>query len=325
MPIVVRAACFGDVNVDVVVSVPRLPELGDEAFGTDSRVGVGGSAANTATGLARLGVAPTMIAQVGDDALGRTAVADLTRSGVDTEHVLVSPTATTGLNLISITPDGERTMIGARGANAVYDRTAHPWLDAVSWVHVSAYALLTDPQRRSAVSVLETAARGGVPISVDVPTGVARTLGTDLVPFLADVDVVAMGDDAADHLGWPPSPLGEGAGGDGVELVAITAAGAPVRVVGGSGEWTLTPPALPAVDSTGAGDAFVAGLVAGRLRGLSVVAAVVLASAAGAATARRDGSTMPEPALLAGILDGHTWPEATDDDVGAVRDLLASA
>lgn len=311
-------AAFGDVNVDVVVAVPALPDRGQEVFATEASVRVGGSAANTAAALAGLGIPSAVIARVGADALGRTAREELEAMGVSTKWVSVGQEGPTGTNLVVVTPDGERTMIGSRGVNAGYDRPAAEWSASIEWLHLSAYAFLADPQRSAAEAALDAAGREGISVSIDVPTGVAAELGDALGPWLARADLLALGRSTVARLGGTDHLLTD------VDTVAVTGGGEPVTVTTGEGRLTLTPPRVAPIDTTGAGDAFVAGLVAGRLTGLSPASSAALAVACGTAATRAPGTgPLLTQEAVADVLALHDWPDLDEGDVTSARRLLA--
>ena len=216
---------------------------------------------NTAVVLARLGLRPTMLAQVGDDEFGSRALAELAAAGVGTEWVARTPADITGMNVVVIDPDGERTMIGLRGANRSFGGT---WAHQGEWLHVSAYALLEGDQRKAALAILEQARREGVPISMDVPSGVARALGPQLVPAFDGVTVLTVGRRSLDPIGRDAAALAARC-----EVVAVTDGDRSVEIRRAGDVFRLTPPSVPVEDTTGAGDSFIAGLVASHSWGLT--------------------------------------------------------
>lgn len=316
---------FGDVNVDVVLAVPRLPDAGGEVFASSSSLRVGGSAANTAMAMAALGVPVQVAATVGADALGDFALRELTALGVETDLVQISHAATTGTNLVVVTPDGERTMIGARGANALHgeerrddrDGADGRWDERAEWLHLSAYAILADPQRSAAAGAVERATAAGMGVSVDVPIGVAEEIGAGLREWLEGRDIVSLGVDAAALLGGPDR-VSEAAG-----VVAITGGSGPVTVVAHGTRFAVHPPPSSPVDTTGAGDAFVAGLIAGRLDGLSLRSCAIMAVACGSAAARTTGGqSLLTRRSVADVVAAHEWGGIDPLDVDAVRRAL---
>jgi ribokinase len=261
-----RVVVLGDVMVDVVT---RLS--GPVAPGSDSPAAVafegGGQAANTAAWLAVAGASVTLVARVGDDAAGRAAVADLEALGVEA-RVAVDAALPTGTCVVLVARDGERTMFpdaGANGALAPGDLPAD-LLETGSHLHVAGYALLREGSRGAALAAIERARAAEMSTSVDpssaaLLSGGIRQLGNGvdlLLPNWLEARALTGTDDpteAARRLAeWFPEvvvTLGEEGAlwTDGTELMRMEAE--PARVV----------------DSTGAGDAFAAGLLAARTRG----------------------------------------------------------
>ncbi len=105
---------LGDINLDVVAPILAYPSRGGDSVAEGALLHTGGSAVNTAVALARLGVDVGFIVRVGRDALAAQALTDLTDVGVDARLVQFDPAISTGVIFIAVTPDGERTMFGAR-------------------------------------------------------------------------------------------------------------------------------------------------------------------------------------------------------------------
>src|SRR5690606_37054231 len=170
---------------------------------------------------ARLGLGVGMLAAVGNDEWGHRARGDLAAAGVATDMIQVVE-ADTGLNLIMVSPGGERTMVAVRGANRRLQLPPE-WSGGCRWLHVSAYALLQDPQRQACLAALATAHRLGIPVSADIPSGVATDLGPGLVDDLGPLRCLSAGRRSIEVVtgGAGPESLLDG----GIELVAVTEIG----------------------------------------------------------------------------------------------------
>lgn len=302
-------ASLGDIAIDLVVDVEHFPTPGEETWAPRAVTGLGGSAVNTAVNLGRLGFETTMLAQIGDDQFGEVARRSLRELRVGTERVRVEPSGPTGMNIVIVDPQGERSMIGVRGVNPAYPGS-EGWEDECGWLHLSAYALLAPPQRDSAEAVVETARSRGIPVSVDVPSGVARTLGERLLPVLAGATVVALGRRSLPSI----CPDGDGVERlleSGVDTLAISDGEHPFEIHR-RGQWVrLTPPQVEVVDTTGAGDSFMAGLVAASLWGMAPGPMAAVAAMLGAAATQREGAgNRPDVALhLDQFLDPAAWTD----------------
>ncbi|MFT4219836.1 MAG: carbohydrate kinase family protein [Microbacterium sp.] len=309
MPDDVDVLLLGDLNVDLVLDVPALPPPGGESVATRQRVGFGGSAANTAVVLSRLGASCALVCCVGDDEWGALAAAGLAEAGVDTSLVRRTAADGTSVNIVAVTADGERTMYAYRGASALLTDAAVPRdLRGAGMLHVSGYALLAEPQRSAARVAAESARERGVRVSLDVPVDLVRSAPDQLRAFLPLVDVVAIGSDDAQLL--------TGTGGEdaareiaalGPGLVAVKRGDQGVLLVAGAQRVTLPAPRVDAVDSTGAGDSFCAGLLFALHAGASLEAAGLFANACGAAAVCSPGAgaSLPGRADVARVIDAY--------------------
>lgn len=113
-----RVIVVGSVNVDLVVTVDRLPGPGETVVGGRFARHHGGKGGNQAVAAARLGLATAFVGAVGGDDLGRDAVAALQGEGIDTSAVVTLPDAATGVALIVVDAAGENSIAVASGANA---------------------------------------------------------------------------------------------------------------------------------------------------------------------------------------------------------------
>jgi ribokinase len=281
----------GDANPDLILRGDVVPRFGqEEQLLTGAELVLGGSAAITACGLARLGLATTLLAAVGDDVFGAVTRQHLADRGVE----LDPPPARgvpTGLSVL-LTLDGDRailTLPGTIPALRPGDVTDER-LAAVRHVHVG--SLYLQPGLAAGLAgVFARAHALGVSTSVDTtwdPTGKWESLDE----ILAHTDVFLP--NAAELLAIT------GAGD--VEIGAATLVGAGTTVVmkdgarGARAWWPGGSCAAPGrrvevADTTGAGDSFNAGFLAGRLAGRPVEEAVGWAAAAGSLSTRAAGGT----------------------------------
>ncbi|HEX2153578.1 MAG TPA: carbohydrate kinase family protein [Acidimicrobiia bacterium] len=316
-----RIVSMGDVDVDMLVLVDPYPRPGEESFADEATIGLGGSAANTAVVLAGLGFDVGVMAQIGRDEFGARAARLLEEAGVDTDLIVATDADVTGMNLVLVDAAGERTMIGLRGANPGHEGSPG-WERSCEWLHLSAYALLEEPQRHAARQALALARARSIPVSIDVPSGVASALGGELLHDLEGSSLVAVGAGALSSL--VPRSAAEGLLDLGIETVAVTDGGKPFSLHRRDRVLTLTPPRLEVVDATGAGDSFVAGLIAGQLWGADIGTAAVLAGCLGAAATQRKGAgtSLAEDEIVAGLLADEPWPDAEPQWFQRARRLM---
>lgn len=170
----------GDIAVDIV-STLRTPLLRGSDAPADVRVMPGGSGANVAVWLARLGRPVTFIGRIGDDPFGRWLAADLAAEGVH-PALVVDPTRNTGAIQVLVEPDGERTMVPDRGANAFWAASDVPeaLIAGAELLHVVGYVLLDRESQPGALAAMALARAHGVPMSLDPSShGPLTGLGPD--------------------------------------------------------------------------------------------------------------------------------------------------
>lgn len=284
---------LGDINVDIIAHLARYPAKGEDAFADSSEIHFGGSAANTAMALSRMGIATRLISRLGHDSWAESAEHFLRSGGVDLAGLQRDPTVTTGLMYIIVTPDGERTILGYRGANMYTDPTQidEAQFRGARLFHLSGYSLITDPQRSAALRSFEMASRNGLATTVDPGTAISSGALDLLRTLLPRIHVLLPNLTEAQHLTGctVPEDCAQVLLGRGIQAVALKL-GQEGCLVGDSDSLVRVPPfPVRARDTTGAGDSFAAGLIVGYLGGLPWQSAGVLANALGAWAASRVG------------------------------------
>ena len=261
----------GDLVEDVVVWTNARPRRGtDTAARIERRRG--GSAANVAAFAAAAGAPVRFVGCVGDDAIGRALAAELATGGVD---VRVHHRGRTGTVVVLVEPGGERTMLPDRAACTALDDVPDAWVADATWLHVPAYSLMGEPLAATVGSMVARARGRGARLSVDASSvGALAAYGVDAFRgWLASQrpDVLLANADEAELLDL------RGGAARTAALTVVKRGPDPVLV------WTgdvSEPVAVPVAsvahvrDTTGAGDAFAAGLLAALQRGAAPVDAV---------------------------------------------------
>lgn len=317
-----RIAAFGDINIDVVLNVDRIPMLGEEVFSTRRTELLGGSAVNTSVVLSRFGHEVAVMGAVGDDEAGDRALSMLQNAGVGIDLAARSARWPTAMNTVLVTPDGERTMIGARAANISYVPMPG-WQQGVEWLHISGYALMEEPQRGSARHCLDLAWRSDIPTSLDVPTGVGDAIASIIGEYLGEFALVVGSLGSLGEVAGSPDPERDLLDA-GVTRVAVTSGADPFLLVTARERVTVTPPRVESIDATGAGDALVAGVISASLAGLGLGPSATIAAAAGAAATLVPGAstTLADPKAWEDVLDGTLWADGDSGWLESARGHL---
>jgi ribokinase len=283
----------GDVATDVVVVL-----AGDAAPGSDRPASIrsrgGGAGANVAVHLARLGMPVTLAGCVGDDAAATVLRTELTAAGVRLALRTVDETAT-GTVVSLVEPGGQRSMLADRGANLHLTPDDVPAVPPGGHLHLSGYTLLDPGPRAAGLAAMAAAVEAGCTVSVDpASTGPLRDYGVDR--WLADTAAATVLLPNADE-----ARLLTGCA-DAMDAARALAARHPVVAVSlgadgavwAAGTSLVHRPAHPTevVDTTGAGDAFAAGLLAAWLSAPRVDPAAALDAglARAAEVVRRPGA-----------------------------------
>jgi sugar/nucleoside kinase (ribokinase family) len=302
-----QVVVLGDVNVDVIAHYPRFPVQGRDAFATAAEFHCGGAAANTAIALAGLGVEPLLIARVGRDPWAAIALRSLKEAGVDLGGLQRDGQVMTGSTHIVVTPDGERTILGLRGANAATDprQICEGAFESASLFYLSGYALIAEPQRSAALLAFDMACRHGLTVALDPGMSGSLAEAERLRSQLPRVDLLLPNLIEARELTeeLAPGDCARSLVAAGVGLVALKLGREGCLICDGTSDVLVPGFSIKAQDSTGAGDSFAAGLLAAHLSGLDWTAAGVLANAMGALTTGRVGAGgMPTASDLLALL-----------------------
>ncbi len=285
----------GSINQDFVLKVERRPGPGETVTGAELSLFPGGKGANQAVAAARLGAEVAMLGRVGEDPFGGELIENLRDNRIDTSRVETVPDAPTGSAFITVTPDGENAIVVSPGANR---RFGPDEVEAVSGDLREARVLLA--QLEVGLDAVETAARivagngGRFLLNLAPPREVTEELLRLADPIVVNEHEAAflLGEDARDPEESAGKLLDPGPPS---AVVTLGAAGA-ILAVGGSTRH-FPAPEVEAVDTTGAGDAFVGALAAKLAEGAPLEESVPYAVLAGAVAVTREGAqgSLPTP------------------------------
>lgn len=301
-----KVCVVGSLNMDLVVRAQRIPVAGETVLGGGYKTYPGGKGANQAVAASRMGAVVSMVGCVGDDLHGSKLREVLGKEGLDLSGLSVRAGVATGLALITVAEDGENAIVVAPGANA--ELTAD-MVEASAGVLDACDVLLMQLETPNA-SLLAAAQRARAHgAAVILNAAPARSLTPE---FLKLVDVLVVNRSEAARL------MGLDTHTDPARLAlrlptlgpsaAILTVGAQGAIVAYKGRpRRISTPALKAVDTVGAGDAFCGALAAcwspvhraaqkrDNAEYTLAEQAVTLACAAGALAASRHGAIPAMP------------------------------
>lgn len=291
---------IGDANVDVLLHVDHYPEVGGDARSERMKIQLGGSAANTSVVLRRLDVPCKLLTTVGEDQWADRVLDDLHSVGVDTSMIGRIGADDTGLMFIPVTPAGERTIFGRRGANrrfSIGERELSA-IKAAPLLHVSGYAFYQDPQRSSTVQAVQAAVRSQTAICLDTAYGPAIDHPERLLSAARQAQILILGEDEARRIARADTidSAVEQLRTIGPQWIALKRGARGVKLVDRSSTADLPATDVDVIDSTGAGDAFTAGIIFGWLNDWELGDAGLLAVVLGgiATTVTGAGLAIPE-------------------------------
>ncbi|HDS2773107.1 TPA: aminoimidazole riboside kinase [Enterobacter bugandensis] len=265
----------------------------------------GGAPANVAVGIARLGGKSAFIGRVGDDPFGRFMAKTLADERVDVKHMRLDPAHRTSTVVVDLDDHGERsfTFMVRPSADLFLEPADLPTFSAGEWLHVCSIALSAEPSRSATFQAMDAIRKAGGYVSFD--PNIRPDLWPDenalrlcLEQALQSADVVKLSVEELAFL------TGDADVQEGLNTLMLRC---PARLVlvtqgkegviawhqGAVKHYPATP--VQCVDTTGAGDAFVAGLLYGLAASQELVPAIALAQRCGALATTAKGAMTALP------------------------------
>lgn len=276
----------GSANADLVVPVDRRPGGGETVLGGDTALSPGGKGANTAVAAGKLGADVALLGAVGDDPYGRLLRDSLANAGVDTQFVRTVDRPT-GIAYITVTPDGENSILVSPGANSALEPEdiTDEALDGVRVLVASLEVPLPTIER-----AVGRAREKGVRVLLNLSPAAEVSPET-----LAALDVLLVNEHEAAYLlgseDADPRKLLD----LGPRTAVVTLGAKGAAVLEGDKSTTVESPKVEAVDTTGAGDAFAGALAAALADGADLVEAAERAVKVAAVTVTRRGAQPSYP------------------------------
>jgi sugar/nucleoside kinase (ribokinase family) len=314
---VAGALVFGDINVDLLARFDSEPDWGLDNLVSELVQQCGGVGANVAVALARWDVPARLVGCVGRDAFGDFALRFLESKRVETAFVQRTDHAPTGVIFITVHPGGQRTIFGARGANALAARPDAKCMNGIEAVHLVGYNFLSPGGADAAWSLLDEAHRRDARVALDVGMDPSRRIAGILLEAARRVDILFVGMGEALALTRAPDEAEALARlkDCGAAEVVVKRGEAGSQVLDG-GAWRDVPAfRVESRDTTGSGDAFAAAYLRARMQKWTPAEAALVANAAGAAAATvlGAGESMPSPETVARLIAtadlDSTWKE----------------
>ncbi len=285
----IDVVAVGHVLVDLRFRVERFPNPDEEAKILEESRGVGGSAANVAIAVRRLGLRASVIAKVGLDSFARVAVDSLMREVIDISGLKVEPTHPTGFSVVVRDPEGKIIIYGFKGASEKLEpKDVDPELiKRAKYVHIASLRLDTTQY------VVKLSKEYGRRTSWD-PGRVLATEGMEkLKNVIKGVNIVLANEREAElitHL-RDFKEAAKAIKAVGPELVVIKRGEKGSYALSDEGEYEIPAYSVPkVVDTTGAGDTFAAGLLTSLINNYSVEKALKRASIIAALKVTKLGS-----------------------------------
>jgi ribokinase len=292
-----KICVVGASNLDLISYVPRLPRMGETLHGTRFHMGYGGKGANQAVMAAKLGGDVAMVTKLGQDIFGENTLKNFQSWGIDTRYVLFTDRAFSGVAPIAVAPDGHNAIIIVTGANDLLTaeeiESARP---AIAGAHILVCQLEIPVE--VTLAALHIARQEGVtaifnpaPARPELPDELYR-LSDIFCPNESETELLT---------GMPVTSLEEAE--RAARVLMERGAGVIILTLGERGsllvnaEGNVHVPATPvrALDTTGAGDAYIGSLAYFLAAGKSLTEAMRRANAIAAISVQASGTQTSFP------------------------------
>jgi len=284
-------AVIGSNMVDLISYIHRMPAEGETVEAPEFRMGCGGKGANQAVAAARLGSEVVMVSRVGDDVFADTTLANFERHGIRTDHVLRSE-ATSGVAPIFVDPDSHNSIIIVKGANALLTpQDVEAAREDIA--RCGLIVLQLEIPLETVYAAIDLGEELGIPVLLNpAPASpeldLARITGVEfLVPNETELELLT---------GMPVSSLEDITKATdvlltaGISNVIVTLGSRGALWAHADGQEIVDAPAVQAIDTTGAGDAFIGCFSTTWVRSGDVLEAIRAGSAYASDSVMRPGT-----------------------------------
>jgi len=291
-----RIAVVGSANTDLITFADTFPRPGETLFGRNFDIGFGGKGANQAVAARLCGAEVLMVAKVGRDLFGEATFKNFESFGIDTTHVKIVEDAPTGVAPIFVEPSGQNRIIVVKGAN---DKLTPADVDAAAaeLQRVHTIILQFEVPLATIYHTVRFARAHNIRCIVNPAPAVPASLGD-----LTGADYFIPNETEAELItGLPVQTMEQAAAcatallGKGFRRVVLTLGARGALFANSTGHFHVPPFTVTAVDTTGAGDAFIGSLAVFLAEGLPEKDAVARASLYAALSTTRVGTQKSFP------------------------------
>lgn len=304
-------AVVGSLNIDLVVRAPHCPQKGETVIGSAFGMAGGGKGSNQALAAARLSASSHIIGCVGSDDFGRRLRAVLTENGVDCSQLQTRRDAPTGTAVITVTDEGENSIVVSQGANSLLDDKAVTGAAKIFEDSDAALFQMGSPTH-TVVTGLKLSRRHG-----------CRTFLSAEPPFSlpaeawGNIDYLILNERALSFYAGKKkhdsiASMANAVMNRGIKCLVVTQSAKGGTIFAKNGDnFSFDAFNIRSVDNTGARDAFCAGFCVGLCEGMPLKSAARFASACGALACTKIGAhpSMPWRHQVSALLG-----EASGDD-----------
>lgn len=286
-----RILVAGSINMDVMISVSKIPSPGEVVLSTNNTFIPGGKAANQAIGASKLGADVTLIGKIGNDQEGKLLLENLLENNVNTEGVLTDNEAGTGKAYIYVPENDDSGLIVYGGAN---NRINKEYIMACdSLFHKQEYCLVQTEIPMEAVETIVKLSKDNQVKTILKPSAVPKisdNILNDLfmiIPNEKEIHTLIPGEISVEEKAYEFIKKG-------VKYVIVTLGHKGCFYTDGKVKKHYKAADFRAVDTTGAADAFISGLAVYLTEGENIENAIKFATYCGGITTTRQGV---QPAL----------------------------
>ncbi len=295
-----KICVVGASNIDLIAYAPRLPKLGETVVGSNFKTGFGGKGANQAVMAAKLGGAVSIVTKVGEDLFGEDTRNNFVEMSIDTTHLYTTADSFTGVAPIWVEESsGNNAIIVAAGANHLL-MPADVEHAAVALTTADVVVCQWEIRTDTVLAALRLAHNAGV-TTIFNPAPAHAEIPAELYAY---IDILCPNESETEQLtGMPVTTIEEATAAAqtllqrGPRTIILTLGARGSLLVTAEGSEHVSAPVVQAVDTTGAGDAFVGSLAYYLAEGKPLVNAMQRANRIAAISVQAPGTQSSFPDL----------------------------